>query len=146
MRRGYDTSGHHVRDQLRPEIVRALVPALESEEEDWGSRSEPGGRLQCEDQEGLLGPARQPCDREERDDRYLSEQLPEVRGGPFVGLAGDADRSDVPNDKKSEARNNTCGTNAPGFLRFQGYLENLRAKWDKVKGPLDKSDRHDLPL
>ena len=63
--------------------------------------SEPGGRLQCEDQEGLLGPARQPCDREERDDRYLSghEELPEMRGGPFVGLAGDADRSDVTNDQ-----------------------------------------------
>jgi hypothetical protein len=63
-------------DDLRREVAAGLsvwvtnpgiVPSIQT-----GGRSDPSGSLQGKHRQGLPWTARQPSDREERDDRYLS--------------------------------------------------------------------------
>jgi hypothetical protein len=68
--------------------AQQATPWLKLENENGRTGGEGGAGLQRQYQERLSRKARQPRDREECNDRYLSghEYLKDVGGGPFIGL------------------------------------------------------------
>jgi hypothetical protein len=69
------------------------------EKKDGGHCYQRGSGLQRKYLQSLSRRPRQPLDREVRHDRYLSshQDLPQVRSGAFIGLAGNAEQCNVAN-------------------------------------------------